>query len=128
MIVGIGCDICNIARITEVWRKFGNRFVKRTCSVAEQAELVKAKNFDQYIANLAKFFAAKEAFVKAVGTGFRYGIQFAEIEVLPDALGKPELKVSGTAAEFANKLGVKNLMISLADDYPFAQAMVVLEK
>ncbi len=128
MIAGIGCDICNIERIEKVWRHFGERFVNRTCSVAEQAELIGTKNFEQYIAGLAKFFAAKEAFVKAIGTGFRYGIKFTEIEVLPDELGKPEIKVSGVAAEFVEKLEVKNMLISLSDDYPYVQAMVVLEK
>jgi len=128
MIVGLGCDICNIERIAEALQKFGERFVNRSCSEAEQKELEAVKNSKQYVAYVAKLFAAKEAFVKALGTGFIDGIKMSEIEILHDSLGKPELRVSGRAAEFASKIEGKNFWVSLSDDFPFAQAVVIIEK
>lgn len=128
MIVGLGCDICNIERIAEAVQKHGGRFVDRACSEAEKSELANVKNSKQYVADVAKLFAAKEAFVKALGTGFIDGIKMSDIEVLHDDLGKPVLSVSGRAQEIADNLEGKKFFVSLSDDFPFAQAVVIIEK
>ena len=81
----------------------------------------------KYYASLAKRFAAKEAFSKALGTGFNYGLSWVEIEILHNENGKPYICLSGKAAEMAEERKIKNILVSLSDDYPFAQAVVILE-
>lgn len=129
MILGIGSDICSIKRIENAYEKFGSRFIDRCFGDQEKKELQKLlDNKQKYAASLAKRFAAKEAFVKAIGTGFNYGIAWNEIEVIHHQSGKPMLSISGKAEEYLLKLEKQNkIWLSLSDDYPWAQAVVVIE-
>lgn len=129
MIVGLGSDICNIERIEKAYSKFGKRFIKRCYGENEQKELeLLVDNLPRYAASLAKRFAAKEGFVKALGTGFAHGVAWSEIEVVHHASGKPILKISGKAEQILKKMvPASRLWVSLSDDYPLAQAVVVIE-
>ena len=128
MIIGIGCDIVNIERITPE-NQFLNNFQRRILGTEEIAELsLKNISNQQRASLLAKYYAAKEAFAKALGTGFRNGLYLKDIQVLHDDLGKPLLKLSNQA-----ELLLKNLHpaakthISISDDFPYAQAFVIIE-
>ena len=130
MIIGLGTDIVNIERIRNT-PNYLQHFAARILGADEQDEINKngVKDNTQYREMLAKYYAAKEAFVKALGTGFRDGIFFKDIQVLHDSLGKPELKISGEAEKYLKKLALKPyLHVSLSDDMPFAFAVVVIEK
>lgn len=130
MIIGLGSDICNIERIEKAYRRFGKRFLSRCFGNRELVEL-KAIESDgkRLIASLAKRFAAKESFVKALGSGFNDGIAWAEIEVVHRANGRPILTVSGKAEIMLKQIAENtNLWLSLSDDYPWAQAVVIIEK
>ena len=133
MIVGIGSDLANIARIEDTIKKFGLRFIHKIFTKNEIAEMAKRQGISEkeYASMAAKRFAAKEACSKALGTGFRNGVFWKNIEVRHLALGKPALKLSGDAAKHAQKLcsgGNANILLTMSDDYPWAQAFVVIEK
>jgi holo-[acyl-carrier protein] synthase len=96
MIVGIGTDIVEVARIDALFARRGNSLAERILAPGEMAELAKQQFPARYI---AKRFAAKEAALKALGTGLRNGIRWADVEVTHDELGKPLLKLGGAAAE-----------------------------
>ncbi len=130
MIYGLGTDIINIERIAKTLAKFGARFTERTFTENEQAEIAAETGEVGRSARAAKFFAAKEAAVKALGTGFRNGIGWRDVEVSHDELGKPLLKFSGAAAaRLASAVQGKTavLHLSLSDDYPVATAVVIIE-
>ena len=132
MIVGLGSDICNSGRIEKAYARFGERFLRRCFGENELAELkALADNKPRFNGSLAKRFAAKEAFAKALGTGFADGIAWAEIEVVHLPGGRPELKISGQAAKTLDRLApdprLRRLWVSLSDDRPFAQAVVIIE-
>ena len=126
MIIGIGSDIVNISRIKKLYEQFGDRFINRVFS---EAEIKNAQNKSVHkIAYFAKRFAAKEAFIKALGTGFRNGLRFKDVEILNDLLGKPEIHLHAVAKEkLASKVKKSKIHLSLSDDEPFAQAFVVIE-
>ena len=128
MIVGLGTDIVSIERIAEVWNKNGDAFSLRICREDERSYLEKGKD---KVLRLAKVWAAKEAAVKALGTGFSQGITFNDIALSHNAVGRPELEFFGGALERLRQLtrgGSPNVFISLSDDKPFAQAVVIIEK
>ena len=127
MILGLGCDICNIERIEKICASFTDRFVGHYYSAREREELASIVDTKKKIAAVATKFAAKEAFSKALGTGFSNGLVWSEIEVLHHESGKPYLLLSGKAFELAEKMGAKNFLVSLSDDYPWALAVVVIE-
>ena len=127
MIKGLGSDICNIERIAEGYKRFGQRFVNRCFGKNEQREFPDRAQTKQYAEALAKRFAAKEAFAKALGTGFANGLRWAEIEILHEDSGKPYVLLSGNALAAAQRLGAEKIWISLSDDYPFTQAVIILE-
>lgn len=124
MIVGIGVDIVKVSRIEKVLERHQQRFVERVLHVNELAVY---SEHGQPLAYFAKRYAAKEALAKALGTGIAKGVNFDEIETQLDDLGKPHLKLHGTTQQMAEKLGVKNLFISLSDEQDYAVANVVLE-
>jgi len=129
MIKGIGCDIVNIERIKPN-AEFIERFAARILGNKELSEFKQQSFFDlrQQACSLAKYYAGKEAFAKALGTGFRDGIFLQDIQIVHDMYGKPELKIFGRTKEFLNKFAPNsNLHISLSDDFPFAQAIVIIE-
>lgn len=128
MILGIGCDIVNITRL-EQGDNFLEHFRRKILGGDELNELKERNIKDTRIllCTLAKYYAAKEAFAKALGIGFRDGIYLSDIQILHDYFGKPNIKVSGKALEYMCNLSVNaQVDISLSDDYPFALAYVVI--
>lgn len=133
MIVGIGSDLANITRIEESIEKFGERFVNRIFSDYEKDEMEKRKAVSKkrYASAVAKRFAVKEACSKALGTGFRKGTFWKDMEIVHLPSGKPTMKLSGGALHHALRLadgGEMNIVVTMTDDYPWAQAFVVIEK
>lgn len=122
MIVGLGLDVCELDRIERSWKRFGEKFAARILHPNELASLPSLP-----IAFLASRFAAKEAAVKALGTGFTEGIWFTHIEVARADSGKPTLKLHGKAADKARELGASRLHISLTHGKGVASAVVILE-
>ena len=125
MIVGIGSDIARIARFTRAVKRHGPRFAQRILGPEEHAVWLQKA---QPAAFLAKRFAAKEAFVKALGLGLRAGMQWGEIQVLNDGLGKPYLMLNGKAERLRLAAGVTASHITLSDEAEYAVAFVVLER
>lgn len=128
MIYGLGCDIMNIERITKS-PEFLERFKLKILSDKEIKEIENSKiTYKELACALAKSYAGKEAFVKAMGTGFRDGIYLKDIQILHDIYGKPFYEIKGGALEKLCK-AIKNYkaFVSLSDDYPYAQAVAVIE-
>lgn len=125
MIVGIGHDIVDINRIRHALTQYKHKFALRLLSVEELAifELKKDKS-----AYLAKRFAAKEALVKALGTGLRKPYYLNNITVLNDALGLPYFKLTIDINDLLAKREINRIHLSLSDERNFASAMVVLER
>lgn len=125
MIHGIGTDIVSIARIDESLSRFGERFARRILS---EKELESYRAISRPAPFLAKRFAAKEAAVKALGTGFSEGIAPVHIEVEHDALGRPLLRLFGPAARYQESQRIGEIHLSLTDEREFAVAFVVMLK
>jgi len=126
MICGIGVDLVRVDRLDRALQRYGERFLRRVFTDREIAYCQgRAK---QGVYQFAQRFAAKEAFSKALGVGLRQGgIRWREVEVLPDPRGKPEIQVTGRAAQLCEELGVRGMHLSLTDEDNLAVAMVVLE-
>lgn len=122
MIVGIGCDIIEIERIARAIKS--ESFIRRVFT-AEEAAYCQRRG-QQAAASFAARFAAKEAVLKALGTGLREG-SLQEIAVDNDGLGKPLVQLSGHFAMLAKQLGVKNIQISLSHSRDLATAYVIME-
>jgi holo-[acyl-carrier protein] synthase len=129
MIIGLGSDLCNIERIQQSLDRFGERFEARVFTPVEQAK-ANRRPFTK-AGTLAKRFAAKEAFSKAVGTGFKRGVFFRDIGVVNAPSGAPTLALSGGAAARLAALTPPGhdirVHLTLTDDHPWAQAFVILE-
>ena len=128
MIIGHGVDLIDIRRIDRTIDRFGERFIKR---IFTKNERIRSDKKQKRIESYAKRFAAKEACSKALGTGFRLGVYWKNIEVVNEKSGKPSLKLTGGAYERLKKLtpiGSKyNISLSITDDFPWAQANVIIE-
>jgi holo-[acyl-carrier protein] synthase len=129
VILGLGSDLCNIERIQNSLDRFGARFEER---VFTEIELAKAKRRPfTYAATLAKRFAAKEAFSKAVGTGFKRGVFMRDIGVVNAPSGAPTLALTGGARARLDAMIPEGhgaqVHLTLTDDHPWAQAFVVIE-
>ena len=124
MIFGVGTDVVEIERIRKALDRWGERFAERILSPSELARFRKHR---QPVAYLAKRFAAKEAFSKAIGTGIHPPFKWHSISVGRDARGKPGLVPSAEMAAHLASLGVTNSHVSLTDDAGVAVAFVVLE-
>ena len=124
MIVGTGVDITEVTRIKAAMERFGDRFLKR---VFTPAEIHYCSGKPNAAERLAARFAAKEAGMKAIGTGLRHGITWHDVEVLRVPGQRPTLKLSGKAAEFATRLGCKRTHLSLSHTADQAIAHVILE-
>jgi holo-[acyl-carrier protein] synthase len=123
--VGTGIDIAEVPRIREVIERHGERFLKRIFTEGEiQYCESKANRVERYAAR----FAAKEAGMKAIGTGWNHGVRWRDIEVARKPGGRPTLLLHGKAAEFAAKLGATNIALSLTHTAEQAFAQVILEK
>jgi len=124
MIVGTGIDIAEVPRIREAIERHGQRFLNRIFTEGEiQYCESKANRVERYAAR----FAAKEAGMKAIGTGWNHGVRWRDIEVARKPGGRPSLVLHGKAAEFAAKLGVTNVALSLTHTADQAMAQVILE-
>jgi holo-[acyl-carrier protein] synthase len=127
MILGLGNDLCNITRIQASLDRFGERFLTR---VFTPLEIAKAMRRADPAATLAKRFAAKEACAKALGTGFRKGVFLKDIGVVNAPSGQPTLALTGGAAARLAALTpsghVADIHLTLTDDHPWAQAIVLI--
>lgn len=129
MIVGLGSDLCNIERIQQSIDRFGDRFLTRVFTEIEQAK-ARRRPFTM-AGTLAKRFAAKEAFSKAVGTGFKAGVFMKDIGVVNAPSGAPTLALTGGARARLDALiptgHAARIHLTLTDDHPWAQAFVIIE-
>ncbi len=123
-IVGLGLDVVELDRIRRIWERFGETFSQRILTETEQTRL----HVGSPVPYLASRFAAKEAAVKALGTGFRRGITFQQIEVRSHPSGQPVLTFSGAAQDTAAKLGAHRVHLSLTHGRDTAAAVVILER
>ena len=124
MIVGTGIDMAEVPRVRAAIERYGRRFVERVYTPAEIAYVErKANRFERYAAR----FAAKEAGMKAIGTGWRQGIRWQDFEVSNLPSGRPTLRLHGVAARVAQKLGVKSISLSLTHTAEHGMAFVILE-
>ena len=129
MILSIGSDLCNIDRIQASLDRFGERFENRVFTEVERAKAAR-RPFTK-AGTLAKRFAAKEAFSKAVGTGFKAGVFMKDIGVVNARSGAPTLQLTGGAAARLASIVPEGheavIHLTLTDDHPWAQAFVVIE-
>ncbi|KQM35951.1 holo-ACP synthase [Sphingomonas sp. Leaf10] len=129
MIIGLGSDLCNIERIQSSLDRFGDRFLHRVFTDVEQAKAAK-RPFTR-AGTLAKRFAAKEAFSKAVGTGFAAGVFMRDIGVVNAPSGAPTLALTGGAKARLDAMmpegHVAKVHLTMTDDHPWAQAFVIIE-
>lgn len=129
MIIAIGSDLCSIERIQNSLNRFGERFELRVFTEIERAKAAR-RPFTR-AGTLAKRFAAKEAFAKAVGTGFKAGVFMRDIGVVNAASGAPTLALTGGAAARLGAItppGHEAIVhLTLTDDHPWAQAFIVIE-
>jgi len=124
VIVGTGVDLAEVPRIQASIERYGQKFIQRIYTPREIAYVErKANKFERYAAR----FAAKEAGMKAIGTGWRRGVRWQDFEVANLPSGKPTLLLHGVAAKFAEKLGVKNVSLSLTHTRELGMAHVILE-
>jgi len=124
VIVGIGLDLAEVGRIRAAAERHGRRFIERIYTPAEIAYAErKANRYERYAAR----FAAKEAGMKAIGTGWRRGVRWHDFEVLNLPSGRPTLRFHGVAAQVAEELGVRNTVLSLTHTADQGIAIVILE-
>ena len=128
MILGVGTDLVNIERIRKVLDRFGERFEKRVFS---NQEIQRSRRRYDSSSSYAKRWAAKEACSKALGIGLRMGISWKEMHIVNLTSGKPELVIEGKAKDFLIGITPKGytprINVSLSDDFPWAQATVIIE-
>ncbi|MGD0222882.1 MAG: holo-ACP synthase [Terriglobia bacterium] len=124
MILGTGVDIAETSRIEQGLERHGERFTKRIFTPDEIGYCEKFKNRAEHY---AARFAAKEAAFKALGTGWREGIRWLDIEVVHQPSGKPELVLTGKAEEVARTLGVTRMSVSISHSDRYVVALVIFE-
>jgi holo-[acyl-carrier protein] synthase len=128
LIVGIGSDLCSIERIEKSLARWGDKFLNRVFTDVERAKA--ASRPHTAAGTLAKRFAAKEAFSKAVGTGFKRGVYMKDIGVVNLPSGAPTLMLTGGAKARLDALApdghAVDIHLTMTDDYPWAQAFVIL--
>jgi holo-[acyl-carrier protein] synthase len=129
MIIGLGSDLCSIERIQKSVDRWGDKFLRRVFTETERAKA--ARRPHTIAGTLAKRFAAKEAFSKAVGTGFKRGVFMKDIGVVNLPSGAPTLELTGGAKARLDALTpsghAMQVHLTMTDDFPWAQAFVVLE-
>jgi holo-[acyl-carrier protein] synthase len=124
MIVGIGTDLAEVPRIQKSIDRYGDRFLNR---VYTETEIAYAKRKANAAERFAARFAAKEAGMKALGTGLRNGITWRDFEVINEPSGRPGLRLYGAALEIAARMGVRRISLSLTHTADLAMAVVILE-
>jgi holo-[acyl-carrier protein] synthase len=124
MILGTGIDLAEVPRIRAAVERYGRRFIERVFTAKEIAYVErKANKYERYAAR----FAAKEAGMKAIGTGWRRGVRWQDFEVTNLASGRPTLAFHGVAGKFAQRMGVEKVHLSLTHTEQYGQAFVILE-
>lgn len=124
MIVGVGTDLAEVDRIRNSVERFGERFLERVYTRGEREYALSKANSSE---RLAARFAAKEAGMKAIGTGWRRGVTWRDFEVINELSGRPTLHLSGVASQIASKIGVARISLSLTHTAAMAFAIVLLE-
>jgi len=124
MILGLGIDIVSISRIESLLEKWRDRFINRIFTPKEIEYCINKKFPSQH---LAVRFAAKEAFLKALGVGLGYGISLKDIEITTNSIGSPSIELHGKAKEACPKRNIKNIFLSLSHDGEYGVAQVILE-
>ncbi|HUN73445.1 MAG TPA: holo-ACP synthase [Steroidobacteraceae bacterium] len=125
MIFGIGVDVLETQRIAHTLERFGGRFVERLLLPQEQAQLAHTQRRERFI---AMRFAAKEAIVKAMGTGFSHGMWIRDVGVVQNAWGKPEVIFSARGEQMRRRLGIGEGHVTLTDEAGLVVAVAVLMK
>jgi holo-[acyl-carrier protein] synthase len=125
MIFGIGVDVLEAARIKRTLERFGERFIDHLLLPAERAQLERTQRRERFI---AMRFAAKEAIVKAMGTGFAHGMWIRDVGVVQNAWGKPEVVFSARGEQVRRALGVGEAHVTLTDEAGLVVAVAVLLK
>ena len=124
MIVGLGVDLAEVDRIRQAIERHGQRFIDRIYTAAEIRYVEsKANRYERYAAR----FAAKEAGMKAIGTGWKRGVRWQDFEVSNLPSGRPTLQLHGVAAEVAASLSVRNIALSITHTAAEGMAIVILE-
>lgn len=123
MIFGVGTDVVRIERVAGIHQRFGQRFAER---LLMPEELALFDGQTRPVRFLAMRFAAKEAIVKALGTGFRHGVWIRDVGFMPDRRGRPELRFSARGRRVADRLGVGEGHLSLSDEAGLVFAVAVL--
>ena len=125
MIFGIGVDVLEVRRIKETLERFGTHFIERLLMPEEQAQLARTQRRERFV---AMRFAAKEAIVKAMGTGFSHGVWIRDVGVVQNAWGKPEVVFSERGDRVRKGLGVGEGHVTLTDEAGLVVAVAVLMK
>jgi len=125
MIFGVGTDVLEIRRVEAIYQRFGSRFAQRVLMPDELRLFNLSKHPVRF---LAMHFAAKEAVVKALGTGFANGLWVRDTGIVADSLGKPEIIFSDRGKVVCQRLGVGKGYVSLSDEAGLIVAMAVLER
>lgn len=124
MIVGLGVDIAEVGRVKAAIERHGETFLRRVYTPSEREYCERFKNkFERY----AGRFAAKEAAMKALGTGWSRGVRWVDVEVVREKGGKPTMKLAGEASNVAERMGVKNIALSITHTANQAFAQVIFE-
>jgi len=123
MIFGIGTDVLELARVERVWERYGEHFARRVL-LDEELDLFRhSKNKTRF---LAMRFAAKEAIVKAMGTGFANGMWVRDVGTVPNAMGQPQVVFSARGSAMCDRLGIGDGFLSLTDEVGLIVAIAVL--
>jgi holo-[acyl-carrier protein] synthase len=125
MIIGVGTDLAEVLRIRESIARYGDRFLNRIYTAGERAYAGSKANAAE---RFAARFAAKEAGMKAIGTGWNFGVTWKDFEVVNERSGRPKLLLHGVAAQVAERLGAGQITISLTHTSQIAFAVVILER
>ena len=125
MIIGLGIDQIEIARVERSWQRYGDRLGRRVFTPQEWRYCLSRAHPAQ---SMAGRFAAKEAAMKALGLGWPGGIAYRQIEVTREATGRPGLRLTGKAAQRAASLGVTSMNVSMTHDRTYSSATVVFER
>ncbi len=123
MIFGIGTDVLRVSRIERIWTRFGDHFARRLLLDEELSLFARSKHPVRF---LAMRFAAKEAIVKAMGTGFANGIWIRDVGTVPDALGQPQVVFSARGKAMCERLGIGSGFLALSDEAGLVVAFAVL--
>ena len=131
MILGIGNDLVDIRRIERTLERFGTRFLRRIFTPREHESIERRKDYQAWSGGYAKRFAAKEACVKALGSGFRQGVRWCDIEVVHLLSGQPTITLKNNALKRLHQITPEGMVawisVSLTHEYPFAQAFIVID-